>query len=63
MEQSGQKQYKTTNLLNYCFWTLSINIFFFKFTIHNVSKTGFRLRSQVKSTQLGPIDRISSIID
>jgi hypothetical protein len=28
-------------------------------TKHNVSETGFCLRLQVKSTQLGPIDRVS----
>jgi hypothetical protein len=29
------------------------------FSKHNVSETGFRLRLQVKPTQLGPIDKAS----
>jgi hypothetical protein len=44
-----------------CFWTLSI-VFVYRhlyFSKHNVSETGFCLRLQVKSAQLGPIDRAS----
>jgi hypothetical protein len=37
-----------------CFWSLSIVLLLFK---HNVSKTGFSARLQVKPIQLGPIDR------
>jgi hypothetical protein len=37
------------------FWTLSNRpVFYFK---HDVSETGFSLRPQVESTQVGPIDR------
>jgi hypothetical protein len=47
-----------------CFWTLSMVLSLSKnrpvyFWKHNVSKTGFCLRLQVKPTQLGPIDRAS----
>jgi hypothetical protein len=43
---------------NYCFWTLSI-VLFYLFKTYNVSETGFCLRLKVKPTQLGPIDRAS----
>jgi hypothetical protein len=40
-----------------CFCTLSMFLVLFK--AYNVSVTGFCLRLQVESTQLGPIDRAS----
>jgi hypothetical protein len=47
-----------------CFLTLNIVLSLSKnrlvyFLKHNVSETGFRLRLQVKLTQLDPIDRAS----
>jgi hypothetical protein len=41
-----------------CFWKLSISCLYLQ-CHHNVSKTEFCLRLQVKPTQLGPIDRAS----